>query len=57
MNGKKYAVLKNSLPLILLFSTAARITGITTAIRVTEIAKTNVFFNIRAKFGLVSSSK
>ena len=46
INGKKYIVLKISLPLILVFKTDAIKRGITTAKQVVEIAYTKVLINI-----------
>lgn len=51
IKGKKYAVLKNSVPLILLFNTAARTRGIIIAITAVDTAKTKVFFIIKPKAG------
>jgi len=56
IKGRKYAVLKNSVPLILLFKTAARTSGITSAIKAVEIANTKVFLIIKKNDGLVKSS-
>ena len=52
-NGRKYAVLKNSLPRILLLRQEARSNGKIIAITVVLNEKTNVFFNIKANSALV----
>lgn len=56
IKGRKYAVLKNSLPLILLFKTAASTSGSIIEMTAVEIAKTNVFFKTSRKDGLVKIS-
>ena len=56
IKGRKYAVLKNSVPLILLFKTAAKTSGITSAITAVETANTKVFLIIKKNEGLVKSS-